>query len=164
MLLAEAGWCWPIPGTQVGSPLLMASPKRSIQQMDYSEPFNCSLARSKKSNLFIGRQASQPGWRSAPWGGPVGLFSKCRSANWGKLPHRVRERSAIARMRTKNWPLLLLILLAVLFALYWVRQPLPDLFGFISDRQAFIQYINSYGILGPVVLALLHVVQVVISI
>jgi uncharacterized membrane protein YdjX (TVP38/TMEM64 family) len=66
-------------------------------------------------------------------------------------------------MRIKNWPLLLFISLGVLFALYLLREPLLELLGFISDRQAFIQYINSFGFLGPVVLALLHVVQVLIS-
>ena len=63
-----------------------------------------------------------------------------------------------------NWPLLLLIALGAALVLWLLRAPLLELFGFIGDRQAFIDYIYSFGLLGPLVLALLHVLQVVVSI
>jgi len=66
--------------------------------------------------------------------------------------------------RNTNWPLLLPIALGAALALWMLRAPLLELFGFIGDRQAFIEYINGFGLLGPLVLSLLHIVQVVISI
>jgi uncharacterized membrane protein YdjX (TVP38/TMEM64 family) len=66
--------------------------------------------------------------------------------------------------RNKNWPLYLLIILGVALVLWLLRVPLLESFGFIGNRQAFIEYINGFGLLGPLVLALLHVVQILISI
>lgn len=55
------------------------------------------------------------------------------------------------------------ILLVAVALLWFFREPVGSFLYFVSDREAFTAYINSFGILGPVVLALLHVLQVVIS-
>jgi uncharacterized membrane protein YdjX (TVP38/TMEM64 family) len=64
----------------------------------------------------------------------------------------------------KNWRVLGAFLLLLLLALVVFWEPLLELLSFISDREAFTAYIYRFGWLGPVVLAALHLVQVVISI
>jgi uncharacterized membrane protein YdjX (TVP38/TMEM64 family) len=50
-------------------------------------------------------------------------------------------------------------------ALLWsLRSPVIELLTFVSDRDAFTTYIYGFGWLGPVVLSLLHLVQILISI
>ncbi|MEX2161941.1 MAG: TVP38/TMEM64 family protein [Anaerolineales bacterium] len=60
---------------------------------------------------------------------------------------------------------LALLLVLVALAVIWIqREPLLALLSFLGDRQALIAYINSYGLLGPIVLALLQALQILISV
>ena len=71
------------------------------------------------------------------------------------------KKPALARPRI--WLLIALTLFAVAAVLWLLRAPVGELLRFVSDREAFTAYINSFGILGPVVLALLHTLQVIVS-
>jgi uncharacterized membrane protein YdjX (TVP38/TMEM64 family) len=65
--------------------------------------------------------------------------------------------------RSKSWLLWLLALGAIALFAWVFRNQLQEFWHFASDRQAFIAYIYGFGIWGPVVLASLHVLQVIIS-
>jgi len=64
----------------------------------------------------------------------------------------------------KNKSILLLFGLGALILLLVLWEPILQLLAFVSDRQAFIEYIYRFGWMGPVVLSVLHLIQVVISV
>lgn len=64
----------------------------------------------------------------------------------------------------KNLRLILLIVIGVISLIWFFREPLGQLLAFASDRQAFINYIHRFGLLGPLVLALLQLIQVIVSV
>ena len=64
----------------------------------------------------------------------------------------------------KNWLLAALVIL-VLGGIYWLgHQQLADFLAFIADRERFSAYIHSFGLLGPVVLILLQIAQVLLAV
>lgn len=63
----------------------------------------------------------------------------------------------------KSWPLVIFVFLALAAILWLAREPLAEFLRFVGDRAAFSEYIRSFGLLGPLVLACLHVLQVIIS-
>lgn len=66
--------------------------------------------------------------------------------------------------RSKQWPFFLVATLLGAALLWALRAPVVALLSFVSDREAFTAYILGFGWLGPVILSLLHLLQILISI
>jgi uncharacterized membrane protein YdjX (TVP38/TMEM64 family) len=47
--------------------------------------------------------------------------------------------------------------------LFWFRQPIGDMLGIVSDRQAVADYLAQFGLLAPLLLGLILVLQVIVA-
>ena len=47
--------------------------------------------------------------------------------------------------------------------LFWFRQPIGDILGIISDREAVAFYLDQFGVLAPLLLAVIMVLQVIVA-
>jgi len=56
------------------------------------------------------------------------------------------------------------ILIAILVALWLAREPLLDLVALLADQQAVAAYIQSWGVWGPLVFILIHLLQIIIAV
>src|SRR3990172_2340926 len=63
----------------------------------------------------------------------------------------------------RKWVLAVVILLAISIIVWYQRDQLSALLTFMGDREAFTEYIHTYGLLGPLVLATLQVAQILIA-
>ena len=56
------------------------------------------------------------------------------------------------------------ILIAILVALWLAREPLLDLVALLADQQAVAAYVQSWGVWGPLVFILIHLLQIIIAV
>ena len=56
------------------------------------------------------------------------------------------------------------ILISVLVVLWLAGEPLLDLVSLLADQQAVAAYIQSWGVWGPLVFILIHLLQIIIAI
>lgn len=80
------------------------------------------------------------------------------------MPGRATSTNLAWFKRSKQWPFFLVALLLGAALLWALRAPVVSLLSFVSDRDAFTVYIHGFGWLGPVILSLLHLLQILISI
>lgn len=62
-----------------------------------------------------------------------------------------------------KWRRAVWVVVALLIALWIFRDPILELLRFISHREDFVDYISGFGILGPIILASLHLLQVLVA-
>lgn len=80
------------------------------------------------------------------------------------MPRRAQSSPSAWSKRSKDWPFFLVVTILGLALIWSLRSPFIELLRFVSDREAFTIYIYGFGWLGPVVLSLLHLLQILISI
>ena len=56
------------------------------------------------------------------------------------------------------------ILIAILVPLWLAREPLLDLVALLANQQAVATYIQSWGISGPLIFILIHLLQIIIAV
>lgn len=64
----------------------------------------------------------------------------------------------------RRWIIAIVVVLAVLALVWFQRSLVLELLSFLGNRQAFTEYIHSFGLLGPIVLLVLQTAQILISI
>ena len=47
--------------------------------------------------------------------------------------------------------------------MFWLSQPIGDILHIISDREAVALYLNQFGVLAPLLLAVIMVLQVIVA-
>lgn len=64
-----------------------------------------------------------------------------------------------------RFPLILKISAAVLGAglLYWFREPVIDILQIVGDREAVAAYLDQFGVLAPLLLGIILVLQVIVA-
>lgn len=63
----------------------------------------------------------------------------------------------------RNWVIVMVVLLVLGFIAWNIRVQLIDELSILSDQAAVSDYIQSFGILGPLVLGVGHYIQVIIA-
>ncbi len=77
----------------------------------------------------------------------------------------IEKENYFDRLSKRHVPLILKISAVVIGAglLFWFRQPVSDVLTIISDRQAVAAYLDQFGILAPLLLSIILVLQVIVA-
>jgi uncharacterized membrane protein YdjX (TVP38/TMEM64 family) len=75
------------------------------------------------------------------------------------------KANQVARFSTKHSALILKISAALIGVglMVWFREPLSDVLRIIGDREAVAAYLDQFGVLAPVLLSIVLVLQVLVA-
>ncbi len=81
------------------------------------------------------------------------------------LAHMPSFNNVLYEKMNGRFPLILKISAAAIgiSLMFWLSQPIGDILHIISDREAVALYLNQFGVLAPLLLAVIMVLQVIVA-
>lgn len=82
-----------------------------------------------------------------------------------RVSHLPLVNIVVSEKENDRFPLILTISAGIIGAglLLWFREPIIDILGIVSDREAVAAYLDQFGALAPLLLGIILVLQVIVA-